>query len=247
MKNDDYPGIKPVENKFLKFVLISLLVLAGVGAVGVAVVGGFPKSIVSINPISDAVATLFATIFCILCVVGIVCIFKKSIRRSAFVVTCVAGILLLIFGCFNLLLERISYQTAKNNPPVERLCVITYHKHHHSEYLTIKQRKDLFGNKEDVEEHSTVDKYNMSFRFLDDGKEESISGDYPFEYYNLVSEGDTCIAYVRDGAFGIKFITNMKCVRRFVPPVYENEDENWDENEDDPSTNSGQENQNENE
>lgn len=233
MKNEDYPGIKPVENNFLKFALISLLILAGVGALGVAIVGGFPKSIVSINPISDAMATFFATVFCILCVVGIICIFKKSIRRTALIVTCVAGILLLIFGCFNLFLERISYQTAKNNPPVERMCVITYHKHHHSEYLTIKEREDLFGNKEEVEEQSTVDKYNMSFRFLDDGKEESISGDYPYEYYNLVSEGDTCIAYVRNGAFGIKFITNIKCVKRFVPPVNEEENEDVNEEEND--------------
>lgn len=238
MKEENQDTLRPVTSKYLRAFLLSLLVLAGVGALGVAIIGGFPKTVVSINPYSDAAATLFATIFIFLCLAGIVCIFKKSIRRTVLIIACVGGISVLIFACFNLFLERLSYMTAKDKEPVERLCVITYHKHHHSEFVTTTEKENVFGSKYEVEERSTVDKYNMYFRFLDDGKEESISGDYPFEYYNQLYEGDTCIAYVREGAFGIYFITNMKCVKRYIKPAEPEEeteevteDENINENE----------------
>ena len=57
----------------------------------------------------------------------------------------------------------------------------------------------------------------MKFRFLDEGEnasEHSISRDAPFEFYNRVYEGDTCIAYVLTGAFGIDYVNDMRVKKR---------------------------------
>ena len=52
-------------------------------------------------------------------------------------------------------------------------------------------------------------------RFLDNGKEEILSEKSAVTYWEL-EKGDTCVAYVRTGLFGLQFITYMKL---YTPPL----------------------------
>ena len=201
-------------NVAFRVLVIILLALLGVSVVGIAIIGGLPDTIVRINPIGKAISSLFATAFIFLALIGVVSIFRKSLRKKLFFSAAVLAVLLLISGCFNLFMERLSYKTAKEKQPVERLCVITNNKHYHHEYIEKKIKKSSSGFEYEEEQEKTIDNHNFDFRFLDDGTEGSIATKYAVSYMKQFNEGDTCVAYVRDGLFGIQFVTNMRLKAR---------------------------------
>ena len=132
-----------------------------------------------------------------------------------------AFVLLLFLSavCIDHAYENLNYAFSKEKTPVERPCVITHHKHNHSTHIRQDHRtgKDVFGNeKEYVTEHEeTTDKFELKFRFLDGNKKElSISRDTPFEFYNRVYEGDTCVVYILTGALGIDYVQDMRVRKR---------------------------------
>lgn len=220
---------KEEKNKFpevtngMRIFLLSLLGLMALFAIAVAIIGGIPSEVVSINPVRDSVSTLFAVGFIILCLLGIVSIFKKSLRYRLIIPLAVLLFTFVILGCVNLFFERASYKVAKDKEPIERLCVITFHHHYHNESTKIVEK-----NGRDIETTTTIDHYNMDFRFLDDGHEESIALEYPFRYFKMFEKGDTCIAYVRTGLFGLQFVTDMK-LKAKVSQTDEEADEEADE------------------
>lgn len=216
---------KEEKNKFpevtngMRIFLLSLLGLMALSAIAVAIVGGIPSEVVSINLVRDSVSTIFAVGFIILCLLGIVSIFKKSLRYRLIIPLAVLLFTFVILGCVNLFFERASYKVAKDKEPIERLCVITFHNHDHHESTKIEER-----NGKDVETTTSIDHYNMDFRFLDDGHEESIALEYPFRYFKMFEKGDTCIAYVRTGLFGLQFVTDMKLKDKKSEPVETDEE-----------------------
>lgn len=80
-------GVKPVKNKFLKAFLVFLLVLTGVSVLAVALLGSIPETVINMDSLSDSMAMGFAYVFMLLCLVGIFCIFIKSIRRPVLIIT----------------------------------------------------------------------------------------------------------------------------------------------------------------
>ena len=182
-------GVKPVKNKYLKAFLVFLLVLTGVSVLAVALLGSIPETVINMDSLLDTFATVFAAIFMLLCLVGIFCIFIKSIRRPVMIIACIAGVALLICACLNAAIERLSYNSAKKNDAERRTCIVSQHAEH-------------------------VSNYDMTIVFPDDGREVKLSETYKYEYYKRLFEGDTCVAYVRKGLFGMDFITNIECVKR---------------------------------
>jgi hypothetical protein len=69
-----------------------------------------------------------------------------------------------------------------------------------------------------VTEHTeTTDKYEVRFRFLDEGEyatEHTISHDTPYAFYNRVYQGDTCVAYILTGALGRDYVYDMVVKKR---------------------------------
>lgn len=182
-------GVKPVKNKFLKAFLVFLLVLTGVSVLAVALLGSIPKTVINMDSLLDMYATVSATIFMLLCLVGIFCIFIKSIRRPVMIITCIVGVMFLICACLNAAIERLSYNSAKKNDAERRTCIVSQHDEHGGSY-------------------------DMTIVFPDDSREVKLSETYKYEYYKRLFEGDTCVAYVRPGLFGMDFITNIECVKR---------------------------------
>lgn len=197
--------------------LVALLITVGV-SVGIFVfVGAAPDSIVSINPAGDTIATVAGVLTGMLCCPGIICIFVKKIRL--YVIIALAFVLLLFLSavCLNGAYERLNYTMSKDTDPVKRMVVITHHNHHHNEWVSTETRtkKGILGDREvEYEEHHEVDKYEMTFRFLDNGKEISISKEEPYAFYNKVAEGDTCIAYILKGALGLDYVADMRVKSR---------------------------------
>lgn len=173
----------------MKAFLVFLLVLTGVSVLAVALLGSIPETVINMDSLSDSMAMGFAYVFMLLCLVGIFCIFIKSIRRPVLIITCIAGVLLLICTCLNVAVERLSYNSAKNNEAERRTCIVSRHAEH-------------------------GDYYDMTLVFPDEGRELTLSETEKYEYYTRLLEGDTCVAYVRTGLFGMHFITNIDCVKR---------------------------------
>ncbi|MBP5376246.1 MAG: hypothetical protein J6Y38_07945, partial [Bacteroidaceae bacterium] len=69
-------------NVAFRVLVIILLALLGVSVVGIAIIGGLPDTIVRINPIGKAISSLFATAFIFLALIGVVSIFRKSLRKK---------------------------------------------------------------------------------------------------------------------------------------------------------------------
>lgn len=215
----------PIFSPVLKKSVIGFLIFLAVCGLGILIMDEFPVNVIRINPIGSAVSSVFATIFIILCLVGIVSIFKKSLRGGLVLVGGALLLLLLLAACLNLFVEKISYRTAKNMEPVERLVVVSDRQYSQQEIKELKKKKDFFGYEEEVIETKTREDYSVTFRFLDDDHEESVSNSKAFGYYKQFRKGDTCVAYVRDGSFGIKFITDIKLKARKSVPVVADEEE----------------------
>ena len=203
----------------LKKYLVGLLILVGV-SVGIFVfTPAPPDSVVSLSHAGDTIATIAATACGLLCCPGILCIFIKKWRFPLLIILSFVLLLFLSAVCIQHAYENLNYAFSKDKTPVERLCVITHHKHNHSTHIRQDHRtgKDVFGNEtEYVTEHEeTTDQYVLKFRFLDGGKSElTISRDAPFAFYNRVYEGDTCVAYILTGALGIDYVQDMRVKKR---------------------------------
>ena len=173
-------------NWLLKYILITTLVLTGIGILGVMILGELPDSVIIINPYFENLVAFCAYGAMAICGVGFFRIFIKFLRIPVVVATCVLLILLLNFACWNAVLRNISYRVAKASESAEREIVI-------------------------ADDDDTIN--DLSFRFLDEDNG-NVSADAPeFLAYRL-HEGDTCVAVVWDGVLGIQFISEIKNVRR---------------------------------
>lgn len=228
----------PIFSPVLKKSVIGFLIFLAVCGLGILIMGEFPVNVIRINPIGSAVSSVFATIFIILCVVGIISIFKKSLRGVAVILVSILLLLFLAFACINIFMEKISYRTAKNMEPVERLVVVSDRQYSQQEYRELKKKKTILGLEDEEWETTTTEDYSITFRFLDDDHEETVSSSGAFGYYKRFRKGDTCVAYVRDGLFGMKFVTEMKLKARKILPV-ENEEASALEESDSISTAEG--------
>lgn len=210
-----------VEGTLQKY-LVGLLIVLGI-SVGIFVfTPSPPDSVVMLDNTSGDIISTVAAVACgICCCPGFLCIFIKKLRFPMIIIVSFILLLFLAATCLEHACMNLNYALSRDKSPVERLCVITHHKHNQSTHIRQDSHtgKDLFGHeKEYVTEHEeTTDNYEMKFRFLDEGEnasEHSISRDAPFEFYNRVYEGDTCIAYVLTGAFGIDYVNDMRVKKR---------------------------------
>lgn len=173
-------------NWLLKYTLITILVLTGMGILGVMILGELPDSVIIINPFFENLVAFCAYGAMAICGVGFFSIFIKFLRIPVGVATCVLLILLLNFACWDAVLQNISYRVAKASESSEREIVI-------------------------ADDDDTIN--DMTFRFLDEDSE-MFSADVPdFLAYRL-HQGDTCVAVVWDGILDIQFISKIKNVRR---------------------------------
>ena len=211
--------MRPTKSKFLRFIIGCLLILTAIGALGVAFFGGKPDTVACINPMNNAIPTFFAYCTMLLILPGLVCIFVKSIRRPMLIITSVVLILFLIMVMFNAGLNGIAYHFAKGKKATECPCVITFHKAHHDKAVADERIGD-------------VDDYILAFRYLDSQEEDVIAQSAPLKYYNNLYEGDTCVAYVKEGILGIKFVTDIKCVKRKIQTIDDEDEEEEEEEED---------------
>ena len=198
--------IEPIKSKKARTIILSILGLLAILIAVMAVMGDFPKEVIPLTPEFD-LATICAACFGLACVAGLVCIFVKSIRRPVLITVCVGTVVLLVFACVNFIIEKISYKVAKGKEPVERLCVVSQHSHQHNEWVEEDER----GYQTSHESNN----WNMAIRFLDNGKEETLSDRNAVTYWEL-EKGDTCVAYVRTGLFGLQFVTYLKL---YTPPL----------------------------
>ena len=208
---------RPTKNKYLKFLLGTLLVLTGIGVLAIAFLGGAPDTVMCINPMNDFIPTFFAYLTMLLILPGLVCIFVKSIRRPLLIITCIVLITFFIMAMFNAAINKIAYNFAKGKEAVERPCVITFHKGHHDKAVADERMED-------------INTYILVLHYLDTEADEVISQNDPIKNYNNLYEGDTCVAYVKDGILGIKFVTNIKCVKHKTQ-VVNDEESDGDDNE----------------
>ena len=211
--------IEVLSDGLLKKSLVGLLILVGVSVGALVFTPAPPDSVVSLNNAGDIIATVAATACGLLCCPGFLCIFIKKWRFPMLIIVSFVLLLFLSAVCIDHAYENLNYAFSKDHTPVKRPCVITHHKHNQSTHIREERRtgKDVFGNeKEYVTEHEeTTDTYELKFRFLDGDKQElSISRDTPFEFYNRVYEGDTCVAYILTGALGIDYVQDMRVKKR---------------------------------
>lgn len=206
--------IKELDNGLLKTSLIVLLCIVGFSVACLVFSPQPPNTIVSLNDSSDIIATVAATACGLLCCPGFLCIFIKKLRFPMLIIASFVLLLFLSACCINGAYEALNYSLAKDKTPKERLCVITYHKENHSTFTHVEDKEGVFGNTYKKETTEEVNKYMMSFRFLDDGTEHSLSKDEPFHFYEKVYEGDTCVAYILTGAFGMDYVIDMRVKRR---------------------------------
>ena len=211
--------IEELPNGLLKKSLVGLLILVGVSVGALVFTPSPPDSVVSLSDAGDVIATVAATACGLLCCPGFLCIFIKKWRFPMLIITAFVLLLFLSAVCIDHAYEHLNYAFSKDKTPVERLCVITHHKHNQSTHIRESRRmgKDVFGHKKEyVTEHEeTTDQYELKFRFLDgDKKELTISREKPFEFYNRVFEGDTCVAYILTGALGIDYVQDMRVKKR---------------------------------
>ncbi len=174
-------------NKFLKYILITVLVLTGLGFMGVIVLAEIPDSVILINPFYEGVIKCCAYGFTALCAAGLLSIFVKAIRMPLLVLTGVLLLFFLDFVCWNSILESVSYKVARGGEPVESPFVI--------------EGKDY-----------TFD--SLIIRFLDGETDETVSAKVPFLVLYRLHEGDSCVAVSWDGLLGVKFVSKIKNVRR---------------------------------
>lgn len=203
----------------LKTWLVGLLIVVGV-SVGIFVfTPSPPDSVVSLSDAGDTIATIAATACGILCCPGLLCIFIKKWRFPLLIIVSFVLLLFLSAVCIDHAYNNLNYAFSKDKSPVERPCIITHHKHNKvtSTHQDHRTGKDVFGNEKEyvTERTETTDQYELRFRFLDgDQKELAISRDNPFEFYNRVYEGDTCVAYILTGALGIDYVQDMRVRKR---------------------------------
>lgn len=181
--------MKQITNLYLQTALLVFLLVV-VASVGILVfVGAPPDNIVSLNSTLHMAAEAMAVITGILCFPGILCIFIKKIRIPLLIIVAVILLSFFAFCCLNIAYERLNYSFAKDKELHQRTCVITAHQHTHQD--------DGFA-----------------FRFLDNGQEVTLSENKSAPFYHYVEEGDTCVAYILTGAFGIDYIVDMRVKRR---------------------------------
>ncbi len=205
----------------LKNWLVGLLIVLGVSVAAFVFTPAPPDSIVTLDDAGDTIATIAGTICGILCCPGLLCIFIKKWRFPMVIIASFVLLLFLAAVCLDHAYNNLNYALAKDKTPVERPCVITHHNHNVSTSVHRDSRvgKDVFGNeKEYVTEHTeTTDKYEVRFRFLDEGEhatEHTISHDTPYAFYNRVYQGDTCVAYILTGALGRDYVYDMVVKKR---------------------------------
>lgn len=205
----------------LKNWLVVLLIVLGVSVAAFVFTPAPPDSVVTLDDTGDTIATIVGTICGILCCPGFLCIFIKKWRFPMLIIASFVLLLFLAAVCLDHAYNNLNYSLAKDKTPVERPCVITHHNHNVSTSVHRDSRvgKDVFGNeKEYVTEHTeTTDKYEVKFRFLDEGEnatEHSVSRDTPFAFYNRVYQGDTCVAYILTGALGRDYVNDIVVKKR---------------------------------
>ena len=189
--------IQELSDGLLKKSLVGLLILVGVGVGCFVFTPAPPDSVVTFDDSGDIIATVAAVAMGLCCCPGFLCIFIKKLRFPMLIIVSFILLLFLVAVCLDHAYMNLNYAFSKDKTPVERMCVITHHKHNRTTHIRQDRRtgNDVFGNeKEYVTEHEeTTDQYVMKFRFLDEGengKEHVISRDVPFEFYNRVYEGD---------------------------------------------------------
>ena len=214
--------IQELSDGLLKKSLVGLLIVLGVSVGCFVFTPSPPDSVVMLdNTSGDTIATVAAVAMGLCCCPGFLCIFIKKLRFPMLIIVSFILLLFLAAVCIDHAYMNLNYAFSKDKSPVERPCVITHHRHNRSTHIRQEHHtgKTLFGDKKEyVTEHEeTTDEYVLKFRFLDEGKkatEHVISRDNAFEFYNRVYEGDTCIAYVLTGAFGIDYVADMRVKRR---------------------------------
>lgn len=211
--------IEVLSDGLLKKSLVGLLILVGVSVGALVFTPSPPDSVVSLNNAGDVIATVAATACGLLCCPGLLCIFIKKWRFPMLIIIAFVLLLFLSAVCIDHAYENLNYAFSKDKSPVERPCVITHHKHNQSTHIRQEHHtgKTIFGDeKEYVTEYEEAsDKYELKFRFLDGDRQElTISRDTPFEFYNRVYEGDTCVAYILTGALGIDYVQDMHVKKR---------------------------------
>ena len=213
--------IEELSDGLLKKGLVGLLILVGVGVGAFVFTPSPPDSVVTFDDSGDIIATVAATAMGLCCCPGFLCIFIKKLRFPMLIIVSFILLLFLAAVCLDHAYQNLNYAFSKDKSPVERMCVITEHKHNHSTHIRQDHRtgKDVYGHeKEYVTEHEeTTDQYVMKFRFIDNGRvgsEHTVSRDVPFEFYNRVYEGDTCVAYILTGALGLDYVEDMRVKKR---------------------------------
>ena len=213
--------IQELSDGLLKKSLVGLLILVGVGVGCFVFTPAPPDSVVTFDDSGDIIATVAAVAMGLCCCPGFLCIFIKKLRFPMLIIVSFILLLFLVAVCLDHAYMNLNYAFSKDKTPVERMCVITHHKHNRTTHIRQDRRtgNDVFGNeKEYVTEHEeTTDQYVMKFRFLDEGengKEHVISRDVPFEFYNRVYEGDTCVAYILRGGLGLDYVNDMRVTKR---------------------------------
>jgi ABC-type transport system involved in multi-copper enzyme maturation permease subunit len=174
-------------NKFLKYIIITVLLLTGLGFIGTLLLAEIPDSVICINPFYESVINFCAYGLMAVCAAGLLSIFVKAIRMPLLVMACVLLLFFLDFACWNSILESVSYKVARGAEPVESPFVI--------------EGKDY-----------TFD--SLAIRFLDGETDDTVSAEVPFVVLHRLHEGDTCVAVVWDGLLGVKFVSKIKNVRR---------------------------------
>ena len=174
--------------KLILYLLVAVLILAGIGALSGALLGSIPASVICLNPYYDPVIYFCAYSFLGLCLAGLLCIFIKVIRWPVAILTCVLMLSYLALACWNHAIEMISYKAARGSEAaVERPCII---------------------------EERDYSNFRLTFRFLDEEGSEPVSADAPFAFITKLNEGDTCVAVVWNGVLGINFISKAKEIKR---------------------------------
>ena len=202
--------------------LVGLLIVLGVSVGAFVFTPSPPDSVVTFDDSGDVIATIAGIAMGLCCCPGFLCIFIKKLRFPMVIIVAFILLLFLSAVCLDHAYQNLNYAFSKDKSPVERMCVITHHKHNRSTHIRQEHRtgKDVFGNEtEYVTEHEeTTDQYVLKFRFLEDdgtvGREHTISRDAPFAFYNRVYEGDTCLSYILTGALGLDYVEDMRVKKR---------------------------------
>lgn len=170
---------------FLKKSAAGLLIVVGVSVGAFVFTPAPPSSVVMFDTLGDTIATMAAMAMGLLCCPGFLCIFIEKLRFPIIIIVAFVLLLFLSAVCLDHAFINLNYALSKGREPEPRTVVI---RQYSSEKLT--------------------------FRYLDNGKDVSLDRSEPLPYRAVIAEGDTCVAYIVDGALGIDYMMGLRVKRR---------------------------------